>query len=76
MKKKKLNLKKSCDTVPLKKYLSLFYHFVPHLVLFGGVTLGTDEYPDDPGMAVSGRGVQGRITILNRRKKRRRYTWH
>jgi hypothetical protein len=47
MKKKNLDLKKSRDTVPLK------ITSVPHLVLFGGVTLGTDEYPDDPGMAVS-----------------------
>ena len=40
-------------------------HF-PDLVLLRYVALGTDEYPDDPGMAVPGRRVEGGVAILKR----------
>ena len=35
-----------------------------HLVLLRDPALGTDQDPDDSGVSVSGRGVEGSISVL------------
>ena len=35
-----------------------------YLVLLGDLALSTGQYPDDPGMAVTGRSVEGGVPVL------------
>ena len=35
-----------------------------HLVLFRDITLGADQYADDPGVSIPGRGVERSVAVL------------
>ena len=45
-----------------------------HLVLLGDITLSTDQYADDPGVSIPGRGVERSVAVLKCNRDYNLYT--